>query len=1260
MLHQLPAGQAYIVTLEAQDSFDRELLTQDTHVFCPADNDPGLQPQASPTPTPTPTFTPTPTHTPVPDAVYSVDISVDNITNTHVVATWTHTPQLEGGYDFEAYIYSVDENGYLTLVDSNDSVFANGYAFTGLTPYQKYLIRVNLNIGGTIVASDTIIFTTEMSTPTPTPTVTPTPTPMMIQAIEIQLVQITETTAGFTWDSYVGSDEDTIRYRVGIYRNGLLVNLESILSTTNFSETNLSDGTDYQFRVQVLVNGSVHETATLNFTTVAYPTPTPTATPLPLLFWHPVDTIVNGGITAELTHAGIEPLDTLVVEATGNIAFNSECTSFSIARYLFLSSGNQEFKVYGCSGAEVASYLTASYKDFSTRIEVEVDGNYPLIVDDGMAEPQILADTGALEFNMGQELRSKFSNNLSFWTFDGNTTYYPVGSSRVAVRDVYNSKHVDMQMRSVADPKAIGLAALILDAVGAIPFDPFKSYTFGLRMSASEGVGESIIAANSSLLMNLTADYRLRVNCFGEDEVAELELTPEEYYYITLTYYHLDEVAYLDAGPKKSVQMDLSDYPCLANADDLLLFGIRNHRILVDEMYMDPDASISGEDRTLLDYRTPRDVYERTYSLQAAVRNYGETVIPRGTLVDMELDVASLISLDILKPDFSDLVVGQTSGRTLIATDDQQYALANSDLPLGGTEYIGMRSGDPLNNSRRVQTAVMTSYTDLELPVNGATTDVESVWDLTMKFWIDAYPQLVVPQNAQVVNTFEANAALGLDKFSGSLTMELQTDQQVAIVSGDQNFGDALSLDENTTLSRGSIDLMEPGDAVTIFQRVWLDSYAAVELQNTEQYQYGIDAAGSPYFVIKRTTGAPYTFTADLTTLPLRAWTTLGVTWTYGAPTVTFYISGRELEQANQATEPVNLIVADDEGNLSIGPGVDGLLMDNLIILEGRLDGNRFQALGDIYHTNQIGGPGVVWFLEVPNRYEGGGFRFGLSGDGRYVIDYLIPEYEGVSGSSRAYFDDEEMLGHQNIRFVKDGTRATLYRGDTPVTITLADELPNNTTTDYLLMEADLWSSDKVINYNIDLSYLQLAVDDTIFASSFGTLGLHSRDLDSISYLAVPESHLELENSRPVVYRLDADPDLLGLAFIDQATAVVKEYTPQELVRTWYRGNLDFSRVDQTNDTEFPISQIFRSISEQDDGPLTPEFLGLMLMATIGMVGGIFAGRAQGGGLAVSIMAFFIVFGFFLDLYPLWVAIWAAIAAMGTFFGNRLRAGGSL
>ena len=84
------------------------------------------------------------------------------------------------------------------------------------------------------------------------------------------------TQVGFTWDEYEGSEGDTIRYRIGIYlvaADGTLTlaTIEATQSVTNLNETGLTEGTDYQIRIEVLVNESVHETATLNFTTQAAP-----------------------------------------------------------------------------------------------------------------------------------------------------------------------------------------------------------------------------------------------------------------------------------------------------------------------------------------------------------------------------------------------------------------------------------------------------------------------------------------------------------------------------------------------------------------------------------------------------------------------------------------------------------------------------------------------------------------------------------------------------------------------------------------------------------------------------------------------------------------------------------------------------------------------------------------------------------------------------------------------------------------------------
>ena len=595
----------------------------------------------------------------------------------------------------------------------------------------------------------------------------------------------------------------------------------------------------------------------------------------------------------------------------------------------------------------------------------------------------------------------------------------------------------------------------------------------------------------------------------------------------------------------------------------------------------------------------------------------------------------------------------------MIATEDQQYALATSDLPLGGTEYIAMRSGDPLDNSVRVQSAVMTPYTDLELPGNGGTIEVDSDWELTMKFWVDRYPQLFLPDEAISVITFESNAVLGLDRFTGSLPMELTTAQSEVIVGGDIGFEDALSLDATTELSGGSIDLMDPGDGVTGFMRVYLDSYASVTLYTTDQFQYGIDSNGSPYFVMDRTgTKVSYTLTSVDTTIPLRTWTTVGFSWDYRSPSVRFYVSEEIPRQVAYTLEPVNLVTG-QSGELAIGPGADGLLIDSSILIGTSMESVRLETVGDIYHNNQIGGPGVVWFLDMPYRYEGGGFKFGISGDGRYVVDYLTPEYVGVYRSSRTYFNSEPLEGHEIFRFRKTGTDVILSLGNGEQTIKLVDEEITNDT-DYFMTEVDFWSVDPVVSYSIDVFALQLVVGSNVYASTFGTFIPRVRDLEGTSYAASPEDHIQLENSLPVIYAIEIDQALQGLAFIEEATAVVKEYTAAGLVSSWFRGNLDFSRVNETNNTEFPIAGIFREITGQNDGPLTPEFMGLLLMATIGMVGGIFAGRAQGGGLAVSIMAFFIVFGYFLDMYPLWVIIWAAIAAMGVFFGNRLRAGGSL
>ena len=291
------------------------------------------------TPTPIPQNPQVPT--PVPPIDYTLTLSTSNVDDHNALVSWTLDPVPEGGYGYDVDLYSVDAYGYLTHIEGTDGTFSTNFYFQNLSQNQQYLARIIMQLNAVDRATGTILFTTGMSTPTPTPTVTPTPTPIALQSIDIDLNQLTMTQAGFTWDDYEGSEGDTIRYRVGIYlvaADGTLTlaTIEVTQTVTNLNETGLTEGTDYQIRIEILVNGDVHETATLNFTTQAAPTPTPTATPAPLLSWDPVDTITNGGVEATLHVNGVTPNQILLVEATGNIAFNSSCDNFSAARYCLL------------------------------------------------------------------------------------------------------------------------------------------------------------------------------------------------------------------------------------------------------------------------------------------------------------------------------------------------------------------------------------------------------------------------------------------------------------------------------------------------------------------------------------------------------------------------------------------------------------------------------------------------------------------------------------------------------------------------------------------------------------------------------------------------------------------------------------------------------------------------------------------------------------------------------------------------------------
>ena len=196
-------------------------------------------------------------------------------TGCTLAASTTYFIVFSGGNSGYYYVSNVTDTS-----ETNDpstagwSIANNGKAYVG--SWGSLTASLFLKVDATTT-------TAPPDTPTPTPTITPTPTPYPQDNVTITRLSLDKYHAD--WDDYVG----TFSHYWATWFSGTNdvggspERTENTGTTSETSETTLSQSGDYLFRVQVLNSGNTVDThyRSFNAGTMDTATPTPTITPTP-------------------------------------------------------------------------------------------------------------------------------------------------------------------------------------------------------------------------------------------------------------------------------------------------------------------------------------------------------------------------------------------------------------------------------------------------------------------------------------------------------------------------------------------------------------------------------------------------------------------------------------------------------------------------------------------------------------------------------------------------------------------------------------------------------------------------------------------------------------------------------------------------------------------------------------------------------------------------------------------------------------------